>query len=242
MPTHRLTSGLALLPGQLAPYDDPARYDRRYGLQRDDVDYYVRAAKRTGGTVLEYGAGTGRVTLPLARAGVRVTGVDLSEKMLAQLRRHLAREPAAIARRVTLKLGDMRQLRLRSRFDLVIVPFNAFQHLYSRTDVEMFLGHVWRHAKEGARLLFDVYLPNPAELDGLGDATYDPITQILHTVVDEGGAVLSQRQFFPMELRLLLTRNGFEQVTLRSDFTNNKLSGETISIVVSARRSHRRYG
>ena len=55
-----------------------------------DVAFYERVAGQTGGPVLELACGTGRIALPLAEAGLQVTGVDRSEAMLAIARRKLA--------------------------------------------------------------------------------------------------------------------------------------------------------
>ena len=49
----------------------------------EDVDFYVKVAKRSGGPVLEIGCGTGRVSLPIAEAGIDIVGVDFSPAMLA---------------------------------------------------------------------------------------------------------------------------------------------------------------
>jgi ubiquinone/menaquinone biosynthesis C-methylase UbiE len=51
--------------------------------ERRDVDFFVAAARESGGPVLEVGCGTGRVLLPIARAGVDIVGLDLSSSMLA---------------------------------------------------------------------------------------------------------------------------------------------------------------
>ena len=53
---------------------------------RPDVAFFVEAAQESGGPVLEVGCGTGRVLIPKARAGVEITGLDLSEHMLAVCR------------------------------------------------------------------------------------------------------------------------------------------------------------
>src|SRR5690242_5009291 len=75
---------------------------------RGDVALYLDEAARAGepGTVLEIGCGTGRLTLPLARAGHVVTGVDLSPAMLARARSKLAAEPPEVRARVTLLEAD----------------------------------------------------------------------------------------------------------------------------------------
>jgi SAM-dependent methyltransferase len=150
--------------GSRAHYDDAAYYTKTYQKRTDDVAFYVALAKRRRGGVLEYGVGNGRIALPIARTGARVTGVDLSRPMLDDFETRLATEPLIVRRRVTLRCGDMRGVRLRKRFGLVICPFNAFLHLYTQRDVERFLARVREHLAPGGLFAFDVSMPNAHEL------------------------------------------------------------------------------
>lgn len=109
--------------------------------------------------MLEHGIGNGRVALPLARAGVEVTGLDHSRPMLDHLRERLAAEPPAVRRRVKLHEGDFRTKRLGKRFPLIICPFNAALHLYTRVDVEQWLERVREHLEPGGELVFDISMP-----------------------------------------------------------------------------------
>src|SRR3954466_13975543 len=131
--------------GSAAHYEDPAYYTKTYRGRVEDVRYYVDLAALRGGPVLEYGCGNGRIAVPIARAGVEVVGVDLSPEMLADLRARLRDEPTAVRRRIEVRRGDMRRARLGRRFPLIICPFNAFLHLYTRRDVEAFLARVRAH-------------------------------------------------------------------------------------------------
>jgi len=150
--------------GSRAHYDDAAYYSKTYDRRTDDVAFYVEIAKKRGDTVLEYGVGNGRIGLPLARAGLTLTGVDLSQPMLDDFASRLASEPKEVRRRVTLRQGDMRHLALRRRFDLVLCPFNTFLHLYTRADVERFLARVRQHLSPGGAFVFDVSMPNAFEM------------------------------------------------------------------------------
>jgi SAM-dependent methyltransferase len=154
----------ALEAGSSAHYEDPAYYTKTYRSRVDDVRYYVELAVERGGPVLEYGCGNGRITIPLGRAGVDVVGVDLSEPMLADLRRRLADEPAEVRERVDVRRGDMRAVKLGRRFPLVIVPFNALLHLYTREDVEKFLARTRQHLAPRGELVLDISIPEPEEL------------------------------------------------------------------------------
>jgi SAM-dependent methyltransferase len=154
--------------GSRAHYDDPAYYTSTYGRRIDDVQFYVTVAQKSGGPVLEYGIGNGRIALPIARHGVDLVGVDHSAPMLADLRARLREEPPDVRRRVTIRPGDMRALKLKRRFPLVICPFNVVLHLYTRVDVERFLARVREHLLPRGELVVDLSVPV------LGDLTRDP--------------------------------------------------------------------
>lgn len=139
-----------------------AFYDEDYEAigRGEDVAFYVERARRAGGPVLEMGCGSGRVLLPSARAGVEMTGVDASPRMLASLSRRLADEPAHVAARVRLVEGDLTSLDLGdARFALVTAPFRVIQHLVSRDEQRAWLAAVARHLAPGGELLFDVFQP-----------------------------------------------------------------------------------
>ena len=150
--------------GSLAHYEDPGYYTSNYASRIDDVAYYTGLAVRTGGRVLEYGVGNGRIALPIARHGIEVVGVDHSAPMLASLRARLRDEPADVRRRVRVVRGDMRRVQLGQRFDLVIAAFNTVLHLYERRDVEQFFARVRAHLTPRGRFVVDLSVPHAADL------------------------------------------------------------------------------
>jgi SAM-dependent methyltransferase len=248
--------------GAKAHYDDPEYYDLAYRERRRDVRFYTALAKASGGPVLEYGVGNGRIAIPMARAGVEVVGVDASRPMLESLKARLAKQPEPIRRRVRPVHGDMRTLRLRRRFRLVIVPFNGILHLYEREDLEAFFAGVRAHLQPDARFVFDFSLPVPADLArdptqrlraaGFrreGDFVryterfeYHPLRQLLVIWMEfepkrgsNWAVPLSHRQFFPREMEALLHYNGFREIEFSADFTGRAPGPETDSLVVSCR-------
>lgn len=147
--------------GSEAHYDDPDLYDQTYRRRREDVRFYLQLAEELSApSVLELGVGTGRVALALARAGYRVVGVDRMEPMLARFRSRLARERREVAARVELVRADLRRVRLRERFRLIVAPFNVLMHLYERRDWEAALARVRAHMARGGRFVFDVIHPD----------------------------------------------------------------------------------
>ena len=150
--------------GSDAHYDDNVYYEAAYAKRHDDVLYYVELAGEHGGPVLEYGCGSGRITLPLAQIGESVTAVDRHQGMLKALRQSLRAEPVEVRERVTVKRGDMRSVKLRSRHRLVLCTFNTVLHLYTRRDIERFFARVHEHLVAGGRFVFDASLPDVEEL------------------------------------------------------------------------------
>src|SRR5687768_15985173 len=127
---------------------------------RADVAFFVEAAVVAGGPVLEVGCGTGRILIPTARAGVDVTGVDLSPRMLDVCRRRLDGEPEQVRRRARLVQADMRRFDLEQRFTLVTMPFRPFQHLLTVEHQLTCLANVRAHLADAGTLIVDLFNPS----------------------------------------------------------------------------------
>ena len=125
-----------------------------------DRDWYRDKARQHGGPVLELGAGTGRITLPLAAEGVRVYALDADKGMLDVLRRKLAQAPLEVRDRVVPIESDMRTFQLEPRFALVIAPFRALLHNLTEDDQLACFERVREHLQRGGRFLFNVFHPS----------------------------------------------------------------------------------
>ena len=84
--------------------------------------------------MLELGCGTGRIALPLGRAGANVIGIDRSEAMLARARQRVRR--ARLHARVQLVRGDIRHLPFAQQFPLVMAPYGVLQSLLRERDLK----------------------------------------------------------------------------------------------------------
>jgi SAM-dependent methyltransferase len=135
---------------EYAPFYD---WENARTLGRRDLSFWLRAAAQIDGSVLELGCGTGRLSLPLARAGVPLVGIDRSEPMLARAvarRARLRRTPGAVAR-VTFVRGDIRELPFRSgTFTMVLAPYGVLQSLTRERDLTATLNAVARVLAPGA--------------------------------------------------------------------------------------------
>jgi ubiquinone/menaquinone biosynthesis C-methylase UbiE len=137
-------------------YADFYDWENAQTLDRRDVRFWQDMARRVGGHVLELGCGTGRVTLPIARTGARIVGVDRSAEMLAYARRRAGR--AKFGKNVSLVRSDIRSLPFRksTRFDLVLAPYGILQSLIRDSDVRATLASVAGVLRKGGVLGLDL--------------------------------------------------------------------------------------
>ncbi len=137
---------------------DPDVYDGRAQGVPGDVEFFLglaKGAEAAGHPVLELATGTGRVAIPIARAGVRVVGLDASKEMLAQ-----ATEKSSDLGNVRWVEGDMEAFDLPEKFGLAFIPFRSFQHLLTVQAQIACLECVHRHLVPGGRLALDVFNPD----------------------------------------------------------------------------------
>lgn len=131
-----------------APFYD---WENKQTLGRRDVPFWRRVAAPVEGPVLELGCGTGRVTLPLARAGVTMIGMDRSEQMLARARTRIRR--GRLGSHAQLVRGDIRHLPFPDAvFPLILAPYGILQSLLKESDLARTLAAVERVLQSGGLL------------------------------------------------------------------------------------------
>src|ERR671925_1493261 len=131
-----------------------ARYDERYaeGFDRAAVDPIVDfLVDRAGsGAALELGIGTGRIALSLARRGVRVHGIDLSEAMIAKL---LAKPGAD---RIGVTIGDFATTRVDGTFSVAYLVVNTIMNLTTQEEQVACFRNVAAHLEPGGCFAVEV--------------------------------------------------------------------------------------
>ena len=125
----------------------------------DDIDFYKELAIKHGRKALELGVGTGRVCIELAEADVVVWGIDNSEYMLDVAREKLKFRQSAVRRRVTLRLGDMRNFELGEKFPFIYIPSSTFEHCITEYDKTKCLTNIYHALENEGILAFDISQP-----------------------------------------------------------------------------------
>lgn len=123
---------------------------------KDGIDFYKELSLKHGKKALELGVGTGRVALELARANVTVWGMDNSKYMLNVAKKKLKKEKDSVRRRVTLKLGDVRNFKLKETFPFIYVASSTFEHCITEEDQRRCLTSVYNALQGRGVFAFDI--------------------------------------------------------------------------------------
>ena len=188
------------------------------------VDFLAELAG--DGAALELGIGTGRIALPLARRGVRVHGIDLSEAMVARLRA----KPGA--KEIGVTIGDFATTTVEGRFSVTYLVFNTINNLTTQDEQVACFQNVAAHLDPGGCFVIEVGVPagEPLRVFDLSDThvgidEFDADTQRLvshhFTLVDGQWVRLSIpfRSVSPAELDLMARLAG---MTLRERWSGWK--------------------
>ena len=200
-------------------------YDADLGRSADameDVPFYVELAQEAaarGEAVLELGCGTGRVTIPIAQAGVEVVGLDNAPAMLDIARR----KAAAAGVDVRWVTGDMRTFRLDRRFGLVIIPFRSFLHMLTDADQQACLSRVYEHLLPGGRFALNFFVQKLAARSAV------PVISRIYKDI-------RVRYVSQGEMERLLTSAGFEIEALYGWFDKRPLTERSGEMVWLARK------
>jgi ubiquinone/menaquinone biosynthesis C-methylase UbiE len=140
-----------------APFYD---WENARTLGRRDVPFWRNLALHVGGTVLELGCGTGRISMPLGRAGVPLVGIDRSVPMLARARQRVRRSRLD---NVHLVRGDIRSLPFTDkRFAMVMAPYGMLQSLLRERDLAATLASVHTVLRRGGTFGVELVADLPA--------------------------------------------------------------------------------
>lgn len=146
----------------LEEFADPSTYDIEDSSDTG-VAFYTALAQETGGPVLEIACGTGRVSIPIARLGFAVTGVDIVPGTL-----ELARSKSAGLATRWIE-ADARTFALGEQFRLIFLTGNAFQGFLTRADQEALLARVRAHLHDDGLFAFETRNPRWATQEGHGE-------------------------------------------------------------------------
>jgi SAM-dependent methyltransferase len=236
-------------------------YDIEYAHDYD-LPFWLSLADREAGPVIEWGAGTGRLAIPLSATGHDVTVVEISTQMVEKGKMK--------GRAVDWVVGDMRDVDPGRHYGLAVCAFNSFLCLKSLDDARAFLRNAREHLVPEGLLGLEVSAFSPEELaegpggphlrhdltrelpDGRLDrfsvSTYDAATQLMHMQLfyetyDVAGTLQNRRAHDLTirittrdELLLMLRSAGFEVEAIYGGFEGEPFTSGSNHLIVLARK------
>jgi SAM-dependent methyltransferase len=252
----------SLETSNLAEYANPALYDAENPEVESINTFLLSLAKEASAPVLELGCGTGRFTIPLAKQGIDVIGLDVVPSMLARAKQKARDLP------IQWVEADARAFQLDRQVGLIFDVGEAFLHVHRRTDHEAILARVHEHLLPNGRFVlavtfprldmlvdraehawFSYIAPDGYEVQLSGTTRYDAKGQIFHEDAirrwrDATGheevryAPLARRRFFPQELETLLHYNGFATLHCYGDWDRSALTDQSPMMIFVCQLSH----
>jgi SAM-dependent methyltransferase len=202
-----------------------------------------------GGRALEFAIGTGRVAVPLAERGVPVTGIELSQPMIDQLRTKVDEATIPVI------AGDMATTVAPGKYSLVYLVFNTIANLLTQPEQVACFRNAARHLEPGGRFVIELWVPELRKLPPgqhatvwtiepgyIGLDTYDVLRQ--HVVShhfrfgDTHEATLHRtphRYIWPAELDLMAQLAGFELESRHADWAGAAFTEDSRSHVSAYR-------
>ena len=231
-----------------------SHFDDRIAPRFDEIYEHLPDADTAAGTLaqlagngraLELGIGTGRIALRLAALGIEVHGVDLSDAMVAELRRKPGGSDIPVA------MDDFADFSLDSRYDLVYVVYNTFFDLTSQEAQVRCFASVARHLNAGGVFVIEAFVPDHTRLardsnvfgDIYGDVVRIDVSEAnaceqrldaRHIMIGEAGIELYSvriRYAWPAELDLMARLAGLQLKERWADWTGNSFTSQSTAHV-----------
>ncbi|MGV3466061.1 MAG: class I SAM-dependent methyltransferase [Heyndrickxia sp.] len=247
-------------------YEDPILYDKENDPFTDDIPLLIKWASRSAGPIIDLACGTGRATIPLAKKGYEMIGVDIHKGMLEAAKRkadNLHLQTKWIEQDCTcLDLGVLSEF--------IYMVGNSFQHFLTNEDQDRLLASVNKHLKLDGIFIFGTRFPSNEELlqpsteefwrsyidqenqnkvDVYTISNYDALNQIQHYItirkyISENGEALDEkrtniklRYVFPKEMERVIRENGFEIVDIYKNWNEEPITNDSYQMVYVCRKT-----
>lgn len=248
--------------GNYSAYYDLLYRDKDYVSEAGYVDSLLKEAMPEAQSVADFGCGTARHAIELARMGYSVIGVELSETMVSAARENIAK--AGMSGAVTLQCCDITTVDTGMKYDAVVALFHVMGYLSDNATFLKGLSSAAKHLKKDGVFIFDFWY-GPAVLTELPEVRTktlkgrglaiertavpemifdENVVEVNYTInaTDESSGETSclkekhrMRYFFLPELRMMLGEFGFEVCAFYDWMTRNRPEKNSWSVVCVSR-------
>ncbi len=136
-------------------YEKAARFYNLF-TQNEDLPFYISYARETGSPILDIAAGTGRVSIALAKEGFDVVALESSKSMIEEFERQVKSLSIEVANHITIVRADMTNFDLPQKFHLILIP-TSFGHALTTDEQLSLLSCVNKHLSNRGLFLLDLF-------------------------------------------------------------------------------------
>ncbi|MFJ7646552.1 class I SAM-dependent methyltransferase [Lysinibacillus sp. NPDC097279] len=241
-------------------YDDPILYDKENEQFMPELPFLLKWASYTQGTIIDLACGTGRLTIPMAKNGYKLIGVDIHVGMIKEARKKAAHFDLPIE----WVEQDCTTLKLTTKSNFIYSVGNSFQHFLTNQSQDDFFSSVHKHLEKGGVFIFGTRFPSVEELlqpsteeywrtytdsdtlynvDLYTISFYDSLNQIQQyttirkyknsegQIVDEKRTNISLRYVFPKEMERMVQDNGLEIVDVYQDWNETPATNDSYELI-----------
>lgn len=134
-----------------------SRYYDSFGYSLEELDFYINVINMHGPKVLEICCGNGRLTIPLARNGYYIDGVDISVNMIQLLEKRLFKQSKRVQRRVNTYISDVFQFSNNTKYNVIIIPATSITLLGDDSNkLSLLFNHLCNLLEEDGCIAFDI--------------------------------------------------------------------------------------
>ncbi|WP_397537758.1 class I SAM-dependent DNA methyltransferase [Rummeliibacillus pycnus] len=246
-------------------YEDAVLYDQENDMYHEDIKFLEKYASTIDGPIIDIACGTGRATIPLAKAGQELIGVDVHEGML----RAAEKKSSELELNIKWEKQDCTNLNLDVKSNLIFTVGNSFQHFLTNNALDGLLSSVHKHLHDGGLFIFGTRFPSLDELlqppteeywrsyidqvsqqkvDVYTISRYDALTQLQHYTtirkfagvngvnVNEKRTHITLRYVFPKEMERILSNNGFEILGIYKDWNETPIDENSYEMIYVCRK------
>ncbi|MBS4200773.1 methyltransferase domain-containing protein [Bacillus sp. FJAT-49732] len=241
-------------------YNDPILYDKENDSYNEDISFLLKWAAKKQGPIIDLACGTGRATIPLAKEGYQLIGVDIHRGMLNEAKNKASKQNLPIE----WIEQDCTKFELDGKSGLIYTVGNSFQHFLSNEAQDGLLSSVHKHLEDEGIFIFGTRFPSTEELlqpsseeywrtyidretgnkvDVYTISNYDSLNQIQHyttirkykntndEMVNEKRTNISLRYVFPKEMERMLSAHGFKVLHLYKDWNETPITNDSYQMI-----------
>ena len=184
-----------------------------YTAHTNDVVFYRQYCKKIGGNVLEFGAGTGRISIPIADENIKITALDINKEMIEKLSQKI--KGKTVEKNIITIQGDMKNIEINEKFSSVIIPARALLLAENEKEQIQILKNAKNHLKKNGKIIFDIYYPDDKMINSKTDDEF--LFGIHHDLENSCRYIMTGKNNFDRNFQLNHSEQFIEKINSKGE-------------------------